>query len=81
LKEEKRLAAERRGDMDLRFAKWTVSFFELYGSVEGRGNGKARENPMANSRMGEQNGKQGDMHSVADANAAAYVETANAPSS
>jgi len=25
LKDDKRLAAERRGDMDLRFAKWTVS--------------------------------------------------------
>ncbi|KAK4451797.1 mitochondrial ATP synthase epsilon chain-domain-containing protein [Podospora aff. communis PSN243] len=50
LKEDKRLAAERRGDMDLRFAKWT-------------------------------NGKQGDMQNVADANAAAYVEKANAPAS
>jgi len=26
LKDDKRLAAERRGDMDLRFAKWEVSF-------------------------------------------------------
>jgi F-type H+-transporting ATPase subunit epsilon len=26
LKEEKRLHAERRGEMDLRFAKWEVSF-------------------------------------------------------
>lgn len=25
LKDDKRLAAERRGDMDLRFAKWEVS--------------------------------------------------------
>ena len=25
LKDDKRLAAERRGDTDLRFAKWTVS--------------------------------------------------------
>jgi hypothetical protein len=25
LKEDKRLAAERRGEMDLRFAKWNVS--------------------------------------------------------
>ncbi len=29
MKEDKRLAAERRGDMDLRFAKWTVSFVFL----------------------------------------------------
>lgn len=27
LKEDKRLVAERRGEMDLRFAKWTVSAF------------------------------------------------------
>ncbi len=26
LKEQPRLQAERRGEMDLRFAKWTVSF-------------------------------------------------------
>jgi len=26
LKEDKRLAAERRGEMDLRFAKWEVSW-------------------------------------------------------
>ncbi|EPE36292.1 Epsilon subunit of mitochondrial F1F0-ATP synthase [Glarea lozoyensis ATCC 20868] len=46
LKDDKRLAAERRGEMELRFAKWT-------------------------------NGKQGDMKSVADANAAAAVESAS----
>jgi hypothetical protein len=26
LKDDKRLAAEKRGEMELRFAKWTVSF-------------------------------------------------------
>ncbi|KAF1814452.1 hypothetical protein P152DRAFT_377615, partial [Eremomyces bilateralis CBS 781.70] len=45
LKEEKRLQAERRGDMDLRFAKW-------------------------------ENGKQGDMASLAKANASAMAEHA-----
>jgi len=43
LKDEKRLAAERRGEMELRFAKW-------------------------------ENGKQGEVKSVADANAAAMSE-------
>ncbi|KAI4730864.1 hypothetical protein E4T49_01097 [Aureobasidium sp. EXF-10728] len=31
LKEDKRLAAERRGEMDLRFAKWENLFFEQNG--------------------------------------------------
>ncbi|KAH8657007.1 mitochondrial ATP synthase epsilon chain-domain-containing protein [Tricladium varicosporioides] len=43
LKDDKRLAAERRGEMELRFAKWN-------------------------------NGKQGEMKSVADANAASMAE-------
>ena len=34
LKEEQRLAAERRGQMDLRFAKWDVSL-----GLEERGGG------------------------------------------
>ncbi|KAI1201533.1 mitochondrial ATP synthase epsilon chain domain-containing protein [Nemania serpens] len=46
LKDEKRVAAERRGEMDLRFAKW-------------------------------ENGKMGDPKNLADANAAAAVESAN----
>ncbi|KAG9231004.1 mitochondrial ATP synthase epsilon chain domain-containing protein [Amylocarpus encephaloides] len=45
LKDDKRLAAERRGEMELRFAKWN-------------------------------NGKQGDMKSLADANAASMAEAA-----
>ncbi|XXG97897.1 RNA polymerase III subunit C82 [Hypoxylon texense] len=49
LKEEKRLAAERRGEMDLRFSKW-------------------------------ENGKQGDQRHLADANAAAAVESASSGS-
>jgi hypothetical protein len=28
LKEDKRIAAERRGESELRFAKWTVSAYE-----------------------------------------------------
>ncbi|KAK3944494.1 mitochondrial ATP synthase epsilon chain-domain-containing protein [Diplogelasinospora grovesii] len=47
LKDDKRLAAERRGEMDLRFSKWS-------------------------------NGKQGEVKNLADANAAAMVESANA---
>ncbi|KAI8955758.1 mitochondrial ATP synthase epsilon chain-domain-containing protein [Xylaria longipes] len=46
LKEDKRVAAERRGEMDLRFAKW-------------------------------ENGKMGEPKNLADANAAAAVESAN----
>ncbi|KAE8441550.1 hypothetical protein EG329_004858 [Mollisiaceae sp. DMI_Dod_QoI] len=53
LKDDKRLAAERRGEMELRFAKWNTSL---------------------------QNGKQGDVKSVAEANAAAATEAAS-PSS
>ncbi|CZR53955.1 mitochondrial ATP synthase epsilon chain domain-containing protein [Phialocephala subalpina] len=49
LKDDKRLAAERRGEMELRFAKWN-------------------------------NGKQGDVKSVADANAAAATEAASTSS-
>ncbi|KAJ8106260.1 hypothetical protein ONZ43_g7125 [Nemania bipapillata] len=45
LKDDKRVAAERRGEMDLRFAKW-------------------------------QNGKMGEPKNLADANAAAAVESA-----
>ncbi|CAD0091749.1 unnamed protein product [Aureobasidium mustum] len=30
LKEDKRLAAERRGEMDLRFAKWEVRYTPSY---------------------------------------------------
>ncbi|CAG8984185.1 hypothetical protein HYALB_00004168 [Hymenoscyphus albidus] len=44
LKDDKRLAAEKRGEMELRFAKWN-------------------------------NGKQGEMKSVADANAASIAES------
>lgn len=33
LKEQPRLQAERRGDMDLRFAKWTVSYFFFFGRL------------------------------------------------
>ncbi|KAI0428183.1 mitochondrial ATP synthase epsilon chain domain-containing protein [Xylaria sp. FL0064] len=47
LNENKRVAAERRGEMDLRFAKW-------------------------------ENGKMGEPKNLADANAAAAVESANA---
>ncbi|KUJ08474.1 uncharacterized protein LY89DRAFT_658811 [Mollisia scopiformis] len=46
LKDDKRLAAERRGEMELKFAKWN-------------------------------NGKQGEVKSVADANAAAATEAAS----
>ncbi|ORY63958.1 mitochondrial ATP synthase epsilon chain-domain-containing protein [Pseudomassariella vexata] len=45
LKEDKRVAAERRGEMDLRFAKWS-------------------------------NGKQGEVKSLAEANAAITKEAA-----
>lgn len=46
LKDEQRLAAERRGEMELRFAKWN-------------------------------NGKQGEVKSVAEANKAAAVEASS----
>jgi hypothetical protein len=31
LKDDKRLAAERRGEMELRFAKWNVSVLSIDG--------------------------------------------------
>ncbi|KAI0518479.1 mitochondrial ATP synthase epsilon chain-domain-containing protein [Xylaria bambusicola] len=46
LKDDKRIAAERRGEMELRFAKW-------------------------------ENGKMGEPKSLAEANAAQAVESAN----
>ncbi|KAI1428459.1 mitochondrial ATP synthase epsilon chain domain-containing protein [Xylaria sp. FL1777] len=46
LKDDKRVAAERRGEMDLRFSKW-------------------------------ENGRMGEPQNLADANAAAAVESAN----
>jgi len=35
LKEDKRLAAERRGEMDLRFAKWEVSLYKNHSDQGG----------------------------------------------
>jgi hypothetical protein len=38
LKEEKRIQAERRGEMELRFAKWTVSLHANdFGALASRG--------------------------------------------
>ena len=62
LKEDKRLQAERRGEMDLRFAKWEVSLpdSDLSGSDTDT----------------MQNGKQGENKPLGEANAAAMAEHA-----
>lgn len=54
LKEDKRIAAERRGESELRFAKWEVSLRRAHGIVGmGANNG--------------QNGKQGEVKELNDA--------------
>jgi hypothetical protein len=71
LKEDKRLIAERRGEMELKFAKWEVSYAT-------NGNGfPARGRSATDGRcLGLQNGKQGESKNLAEANAAARVESA-----
>ncbi|KAK3070044.1 hypothetical protein LTR53_011138 [Teratosphaeriaceae sp. CCFEE 6253] len=68
LKDDKRLVAERRGEMDLRFAKWEVS---------------RALNPAAQSKKScreaegaGKGGKQGENKSLADANQAGMAEHA-----
>ena len=67
LKEETRLKSERRGLMDLRFAKWEVSFSP--GGIR-----------IAWWYLGIdstlQNGKQGEVKNLASANEAAMAEAA-----
>lgn len=67
LKDDKRLAAEKRGAMDLRFAKWNVS------TPSGRVLALQGESLLM-AHM--QNGKQGEVTNVADANAAAGSDAA-----
>ncbi len=63
LKEQPRLQAEKRGEMDLKFAKWEVSGYQ---SVIKDG---------ALIRL-PQNGKQGENKNLATANASAMAESA-----
>lgn len=60
LKEEQRLAAERRGQMDLRFAKWTVRLFEEERRGRGRGEGliRAMHAERQDGRAPERGGRQ-----------------------
>lgn len=79
LKEEKRLAAERRGQQELRFAKWSVSRIPLcrLGSLDNIA--RKHDANCSNSRNPElQDGKQGDVRNLAEANAEAAVESAAA---
>ena len=66
LKEEPRLAAEKRGEMDLRFAKWQVRDYRAVGE-----NGT-----VADQNVELQNGKQGENKNLASANASAMAEHA-----
>jgi hypothetical protein len=63
LKEEKRIAAERRGESEIRFAKWDV------------------RTPRYRGAFTEvdtwQNGKQGEIKNLAEANAAASESAAS----
>ncbi len=67
LKEDKRLQAERRGEMDLRFAKWEVSLPR-----------KIAPHNMLRlliKTMGK-NGKQGENKNLGEANASAMADAA-----
>jgi F-type H+-transporting ATPase subunit epsilon len=64
LKEGPRLQAERRGEMDLRFAKWEVSTVCTNASLP------------ATDIMHLQNGKQGENKSLASENASAMAQAA-----
>ena len=65
LKDDKRLAAERRGEMELRFAKWEVSDPIVDKSLIKR---------FLLTVVWIQNGKQGENKSVADANTASMAQ-------
>jgi hypothetical protein len=71
LKEEKRIAAERRGQQELRFAKWSVS-----GTWTQEARIWEKGTPELMLAMRIQNGKQGEIQNLADANAQAAVESA-----
>jgi F-type H+-transporting ATPase subunit epsilon len=73
LKEEKRLQAERRGEMELRFAKWSVSGFVVMSEW-------SKKESWLTGQL-TQNGKQGENKNLADANAAAMAEAGSASSS
>lgn len=72
LKDNKRLAAERRGEMELRFAKWEVSFDGDDDNDTSAG--------QSTDGWSQQNGKQGELKNLASANAAAAVESAGSSS-
>ena len=63
LKEEKRIAAERRGESEIRFAKWDVRTPRYRGAFT-----------EVDKR---QNGKQGEIKNLAEANAAASESAAS----
>jgi hypothetical protein len=69
LKDDKRIIAERRGESELRFAKWSVSYLAP---------GYWR---LGWVLMGIQNGKQGEMKNLTTANQESVKETAAAASS
>ena len=74
LKEEKRLQAERRGEMDLRMAKWAVR-------LQSRDSERCYKLGLLNARrnmrlMLQQNGKQGEVKSVETLNQQAMAEHA-----
>ena len=76
LKDDKRLAAERRGDMDLRFSKWEVCFaspWHLCLGMEVLG-------AHADDNTSRQGGKQGEPKNLAQANAAASADAATGSS-
>ena len=69
LKEQPRLQAEKRGEMDLRFAKWEVRHRELRQSA-------GYDSGIELADGGLQNGKQGDNQNLASANAASMAQNA-----
>jgi hypothetical protein len=71
LKEDKRIIAERRGESELRFAKWEVS---------ANTGGGGSQDGVGIGLMGIQNGKQGELKDLNAASLQAQAEAAK-PSS
>lgn len=85
LKEEKRLQAEKRGEMDLRIARWEVSFrplsfcprtarrrIDIFHDSATRRSGYER----TGLTITQQNGKQGEPKNLLTVNEAAFKEAA-----
>lgn len=69
LKDDKRIAAERRGEMELRFAKWSV--------CHDPGSQPLSPRSTPANCTSRQNGKQGEVKDLGAANTAGMAESAS----